>query len=239
MAGAEECAPIKLPQLIELCLIYLALDTTHDLLSCLLIPSCKRLTIKSLGDANTPAVVFDSATRHMELAVQSILASVSEMKISLDRTVMAIDGKAGGMELHLTLPMLPYSGSAGWFEPALKSAPASATTTLLHCPPSDPGEPFPLLHHTSITTLEVRRSVSEAARWVKNLSAPTMADGLLMWPLPKLRALIVDNWAEDAGDLMKTIRDRYGKGSATDVSVDGNPEDSGVGAGGIVTEAEE
>lgn len=128
-SAAEGHPPIELSQLTDLCLDYLQRDTVHDIIACLLIPSCRRLTIlsrhKSTGAAS-PAVGFNSTTRQTELAVQSRLKSLRQSEISLDYEAAFINGSAGGMKLDVALLLL-----ARFPSPALQAGSSLCSCRLL------------------------------------------------------------------------------------------------------------
>ncbi|KAG8885293.1 hypothetical protein FRB98_001878 [Tulasnella sp. 332] len=123
----------------------------------------------------------------------------------------------------------------------LRLVPDSATITLTYSGPSGFEEPFPSLHHAFITTLRICGS-PEAARRIKDLSMPTTVDGLQTWSLPRLTDLIFSHCNLDSDDLIKMVRNRYGKDSRTEEeggSVDKDVTEGDGSASTHVTKLEE
>ncbi|KAG8876355.1 hypothetical protein FRB98_007331 [Tulasnella sp. 332] len=244
---AEE-SPIELSQLTELSLVNLQTDTTHDLLAHLVVPGCNWLTIRTSHATtieNSPSTVFDDATRHMDTLLQSILASTSHIDIDLFGAGMFIKGTMGTKgrtNLDLDLPPLPLSGSMGWFEPFLRKVSMPITIALTYSDPLGVERIFPLLHHSSITTLKLFYGTSEAARWIEDLSTPISIDGVLTFPLSGLKNLDFYKSALNPNDLVGMIRKRYGRDSGTKVKrqvPNGSVEEDGKSTGDHATEVKE
>ncbi|KAG9014469.1 hypothetical protein FRB95_007152 [Tulasnella sp. JGI-2019a] len=107
--------------------------------------------------------------------------------------------------------MTPLAGSIVWFEPMINSIPSSTTIsiTIISTPVSE--GPFPIIRHPSISSISITDNSLEAYRWMTHLGEPQSIDGVLVWPLPRLKRLIFDDCGMDADDLIKMVRFRYGK----------------------------
>ncbi|KAG9009584.1 hypothetical protein FRB94_011847 [Tulasnella sp. JGI-2019a] len=218
----ENYTPIELSQLSKISLTDLSLNTTHDLLKSVRIPNCKFFTVKCLYvPAPVPATtaLFDSSTRHVEPVVRSILQSIGPISISLNPVMMLVHGTGDGVRLEVDLPMVPRSGSIAWFESMTDSLLSSASISVTIAGTPESGGPFPILRHPSISKVQIMDSFIEAGRWIAYLKAPQTTDGILAWPLPRLKRLTFDDCDIDPEDLLKMVRFRYGKEEEEDVQI--------------------
>ncbi|KAG9039722.1 hypothetical protein FRB95_007149 [Tulasnella sp. JGI-2019a] len=211
-------APFGLPHLATLSLIQIPVNTAYDIMKCVRIHNCARLTIRCIqGEPPRTAGFFDSKTAHLEVPIRSILASLTRVIVSLSWLIVECSGLGVGAELDIYLPILQMPrkpNSVSWLERIHSSLASPPDISLYIIAPEGAEKRPPMLKKSSssVTSLDIYDGQSETDRWMKHLGTPTVIDGFLKWPLPSLKVLrlgLSEGVLKGEG-LLNMVKTRYG-----------------------------